>query len=225
MRNVPGAAEVQTFIAAAKSAGAPDDILVSLLGERGWPERLIYDALAAYYEQRTGMAIPSRSATGGNAKDTFLYLLSLITLGMWACSIGSILFTLIERWVPDPALASPYAYSYQLSILAWEIAAIIVAFPVYLWLMKVLLSDLEEHPEKAFSTVRKWFTYFALFITATVLVGDAVTLLGVFLRGELTTRFVLKVITIFFISGSIFWYYRDPLSARRAPGEASHAAA
>jgi hypothetical protein len=225
MPNVPGLAEVQTFIGAAKAAGASDEILVSLLRERGWPERLIYDALSAYYELRTGLPIPARSATGGNAKDTFLYLLSLITLGMWTCSIGSILFTLIDRWFPDPALTSPYSYSYQLSNLAWEIAAIIVAFPVYLWLMRGLLVDLEQHPEKVFSTVRKWFTYLALFVTAFVLVGDAVTLLGVFLRGELTTRFVLKVITIFFISGAIFWYYRDPLSAQTAPEEASHAAA
>jgi hypothetical protein len=205
MTNVPAVKEVQTFIAAAKSNGATDDILVALLRDRGWPERLVYDALSAYYEERTGMPIPARSATGGNAKDTFLYLLSLITLGTWTCAVGSILFTLIDRWFPDRALASAYSYSYQLSNLAWEIAAILVAFPVYLWLMKLLLTDLEQHPEKAFSSVRKWFTYLALFVTAFILVGDAITLLGVFLRGDLTTRFVLKVLTIFFISGAIFW--------------------
>src|SRR4051812_47301478 len=136
MPNSPAAVEVQAFIAAAKSQGASDEILVSLLRDRGWPERLVYDALAAYYEQRTGMAIPARGATGGAAKDTFLYLLSLITLGIWSCSVASILFTVIDRWFPDPALSSPY--SYQMSSLSWELASIIVAFPVYIWLMRLL---------------------------------------------------------------------------------------
>jgi hypothetical protein len=163
------ATEVQTFIAAAKSQGASDEILVSLLRDRGWPERLIYDALAGYYEDRTGMPIPARGATGGAAKDTFVYLLSLITLGIWTCSAASILFTVIDRWFPDPALTS--SYSYQVSSLAWQMASIIVAFPIYLWLMRVLLTDIEAHPEKSFSAVRKWFTYLALFITAFVLVG------------------------------------------------------
>lgn len=216
------ATEVQTFIAAAKSQGASDEILVSLLRDRGWPERLIYDALAGYYEDRTGMPIPARGATGGAAKDSFVDLLSLITLGIWTCSAASILFTVIDRWFPDPALTS--SYSYQVSSLAWQMASIIVAFPVYLWLMRVLLTDIEAHPEKSFSAVRKWFTYLALFITAFVLVGDAITVLGVFLRGELTTRFVMKVITIFFVSGSIFWYYKDPLTSRTSE-EAVHAEA
>jgi len=45
-------------------------------------------------------------------------------------------------------------------------------------------------------------------------VGDLITFLTYFLRGELTARFVAKVVTTLVISGGVFWYYMGSLARR-----------
>jgi hypothetical protein len=90
----------------------------------------------------------------------------------------------------------------------------IVAFPVYLLTMRYITRELEIHPEKLESSVRKWLTYIALLIAAGIVVCDLITFLTYFLRGELTARFVAKVLAALVIAGGVFWYYTGSLTSR-----------
>ncbi len=56
-----------------------------------------------------------------------------------------------------------------------------------------------------------------------VVIGDLITLIHSFLNGDLTTSFVLKVITIFFIAGSTLFYYLSELRDRKYPRKAFQA--
>ncbi len=194
------------FIAAAKGNGASDEFLVNLLREHGWPTKEIYAALRRRYEGLTGLALPSHGGEAGeSARDAFLYLLVYATLATWATALASLLYTFIDRWFPDPLAQANFQNSrYAVSS---EMACIIVAFPVFLFVMRFILRDVEAHPEKVESGVRKWLTYIALLISAGIVIGDLITFLTYFLRGELTVRFVLKALTVLVIAGSIFWYY------------------
>ncbi len=62
-------------------------------------------------------------------------------------------------------------------------------------------------PERRGSKVRKWLTYLTLFVAATILTGDLITLLYNLLGGELTSRFLLKAATVAAIAGGVFGYY------------------
>lgn len=203
------------FLDTARSQGATDEILVGLLRGRGWPEEDIYRALADHYEARGGPLVPAYRPSG-SAKDAFLYLLSFSTLATWTIGLGSAMFTLIERWIDDPLSPRNY-YSGTYYQIADSLACIIVAFPVYLFVMRYIVRELEVHPEKAESPVRKWLTYIALLIAAGVVVGDTITFLTYFLRGELTTRFIAKVAVVFVMAGGIFWYYMGSLQKRTLP--------
>lgn len=87
--------------------------------------------------------------------------------------------------------------------------------------MKVILSETRQAPEKLESGVRKWLTYIARLIAAGVMIGDLVTFLTSYLRGEVTARFVAKVAVTLAISGGVFWYYLGPLhDARKVAGNA-----
>jgi hypothetical protein len=55
--------------------------------------------------------------------------------------------------------------------------------------------------------VRKWLTYITLYIATGIIIGDLITLLTYVLNGDLTLRFVLKVLAVLLIAGSIFGYY------------------
>jgi hypothetical protein len=66
---------IDEFIDRAKAGGATEQSLVGILTARGWPEKEVYDALAAHYERVTGMEVPRRGGTATAAKDAFFYLL------------------------------------------------------------------------------------------------------------------------------------------------------
>ena len=204
--------DVQQFIDSARAQGATDEAIVGLLRGRGWPEDDVYRALADHFEGRSGLAIPAYKRSG-SAKDAFIYLLSFATLATWTLGLGSVAFTLIEWWIKDPLnQTTSYANSYYQ--IADSLACIIVAFPVYLLTMHFINRELRMHPEKLESSVRKWLTYIALLIAAGIVVGDSITFLTYFLRGELSARFISKVVTVLVIAGGVFWYYTGSLAAR-----------
>src|SRR5580658_7666871 len=146
----------------------------------------------------------ARGTAAESARDAFLYLLAFSTLAIWTIALGSLAFTLIDRWIPDPVAAQAYI-SYRNAV-SYQIASIIVAFPIFLVVMSFILREVESSPERLQSGVRKWLTYIALLLTAGTMIGDLVVFLTTFLQGELTVRFVLKAIVVILIAGSIFWY-------------------
>ena len=209
---------VGDFFETAKHQGIGDHSLIVLLRGRGWPEEDACRALADFYETRNGVAIPGYKRPG-SAKDAFLYLLSFSMLATWTISLGSVLFLLIDLWIKDPLSPNPYQ-SYGFYEMANSLACMIVAFPVYIFAVRSILRDARAHPEKLDSAVRKWLTYIALLIAAGVVVGDLIAFLTYFLRGELTTRFVSKVMVVLAIAGGVFWYYLGSLQeAARTRGK------
>jgi hypothetical protein len=122
------------------------------------------------------------------------------------------MFTLIENWIADPLAQNSYGYAaYANSALASSIASILVAFPIYLFVMRLIIRDVRLDPEKLESGVRKWLTYIALLFATAVMIGDLVTVLEFFLRGEFTSRFLAKAATVIVISGAVLWYYLGEL--------------
>jgi hypothetical protein len=90
-------------------------------------------------------------------------------------------------------------------------ATLMVVFPVFVWLSWFLRRDMSRHPEKRELRIRRWLLYLTLFIASLVIIGDLVALIMNFLNGELTTRFILKVLVILFIAGSAFAHYFSEL--------------
>ena len=83
----------------------------------------------------------------------------------------------------------------------------IIAFPLYLLLTRAVLREAAADPEKLDSDVRKFITYMALVVAASIFTGDLICALAFLLRGELTSRFLAKAFVVFALSGGVFWYY------------------
>ena len=204
---------LEQFVSAGKAKGASDESLAALLMRRGWPAGDVYRALGNHWAAVTGLAVPERTGSGESARDAFLYLLSFSTLGAWACALGSLLFQLIEYWLPD-AVAGSRVYDLR-SAITWQLASMAVALPIYLVVMRAIFREAAAQPERLVSGVRKWLTYIALWITAITMVCDLITFLSYFLKGELTARFVLKAAAVMLIAGAIFVYYLSSLRWNR----------
>ncbi len=197
------------FVEAAKSKGASDEFLASLLARQGWPQDDVYAALGRYWERGTGLAVPQRTGGGESSRDAFLYLLSFSTLATWTSALGSMLFQFIDRWLPDP-VTRDHIYGMRTSV-TWQMASIPVAFPIFLLVMRTILREAQDGPERLQSGVRKWLTYIALLLAAGAMICDLIWFLDYFLTGELTSRFVLKALTVMLICGTVFVYYLGSL--------------
>ena len=201
------------FIRAAKQKGAEDGFVVDLLRSRGWSEKKVLDAFAAYYETETGLVVPSRGRGVEAARDAFMHLLSFIALATWTIALGSLFYTLIDRWFPTIGAVnymSRFTFSY-------EMAGIFVAFPLYLAVMRSMTRAAAANPERLQSPTRKWLTYIALLIAASIVIGDLVTFLAWFLRGDLTVRFSLQVLTLLVLAGGVLSYYLTTLRDEAPP--------
>src|SRR3989344_375369 len=149
-------------------------------------------------------------------RDVFLYLLSIITLIASAISFGILVFQYINVYFPDLLNDYYFSPSNYYGTIRQALATLIVIFPVYIWVTRFLKKDVDENPEKRDLKIRKWLLYLTVFVAALVIIGDLVTLINTFLNGELTTRFILKVLAIIFIAGSVFSHYYFELRELRA---------
>ncbi|HTD62608.1 MAG TPA: DUF5671 domain-containing protein, partial [Gemmatimonadaceae bacterium] len=92
-----------------------------------------------------------------------------------------------------------------------------VAFPVFLGVSTYVGRGVVANPAERLSPVRRWCTYLTLFIAVGFLIGDATTLVYNVLSGEITIRFILKVLVVAGIAGTTFTYYlRDLRHGERA---------
>jgi len=148
----------------------------------------------------------SRDAKAG-PKDVFLHILSVVALYVAVGSFVALVFQYINLWIPDPLEAG---YIYILSIydsIRWSIAILIIVFPVYVWSIWFLNRGYASFPERREMKSRKWLIYFTLFAAALIIIGDLVALVYNLLRGEFTSRFLLKVFIVLLVAGSVFIYY------------------
>jgi hypothetical protein len=197
--------DIQYFVREALARGQSKDSIAAALAKAGWPEDDARSALAAYADVDFPVPVP-RPRPYLSAREAFLYLVLFTCLYISAFNFGVLLFQFIERAFPD-ALNAPYGYDGSLSAIRFSVSALIIAFPLYLWLTRLFARAFAKDPAKRGSKIRKWLSYITLFIAASVIIGDLIALIFNLLGGELTTRFFLKMLSILLIAGMIFGYY------------------
>ncbi len=149
------------------------------------------------------------------AKDFFLHIAVIALLYTGTVALLNILFRVINVAFPQ---VSQYGYFGSTSI-SLPVATLVVVFPLFLFLANVLRKGYAEDPSRKEYPVRKWLIYITLFIAGGVLAGDLVTVIYYFLDGqELTTGFILKIISVLVITGGIFGYELDDLKDRLSGG-------
>jgi hypothetical protein len=191
---------LKDFIAHARGKGMDAQTVRMLLLSTGWKEKDIAEALAS---STLDMPVPT-PPDAGSARDTFFHLLTFVSLTATVSALITLFFQYLDRLLPDAAYQNYYD---DFSGIRWSVAVTLVSFPLLLWMGKLLTREYRAHPEKLGGASRRWITYLILFITACTLIGDAITLLFYLLDGELTTRFILKILTILVLCGLPFVYF------------------
>ncbi len=201
--------QIDSFVRECLARGIARDTIREKLREAGWPAEEVEAALAEFAEVEFEIPVPRRRAYL-SARETFFYLVLFATLYTSAINAGQILFLMIERWLPDP-LWGPDAALGRAALARGATAGLVIAFPTFLLVSRTLGGMLAREPVKRGSRIRKWLTYLTLFVAAMVLVGNLIVLVSGLLSGEVTPRFVLKVLAVFLVAGTVFAHYAGDL--------------
>lgn len=196
--------ELQTFVREALARGLSRDEIRSTLTAARWRAEEIDAELERWGDGPSGLPVPRRRLSL-SAREAFMHLVMFATLYTFAYCAGAILFSLIGRHVPDPAVRD-YGYD-GLGLLRASIAACITAFPIYLWTSWLLGRSLVREPEKRASGIRRWLTYLTLFVAVLTLIGNFASVITNMLAGELTLRVLLRSAVVFAIAGLVFGHY------------------
>jgi Domain of unknown function (DUF5671) len=196
--------DLTAFVKDALQRGVARGEIEAVLLRTGWPHDQVRRAMAGFADVEFAIPVP-RPIPTVSAREAFMYVLMFATLFISAYSLGDLVFDLINRAFPDPA--SPGFERSTLQSIRWSLSCLIVAFPIFVWVAWLIAGLVRRDPTKRASKIRSRLTYVTLFLAACVLIGDVISVVYSFLGGELTARFVLKVLTVALIAGAVFGYY------------------
>lgn len=156
--------------------------------------------------------------TKTTAKDFFLHLGAIVGLYTVTVSFINLFFKIISKAFPE-INSNIYAWGAG-SQISMPVATLIVFFPIFVVLSKMVHKIYIQDPAKKDLPIRKWLTYITLFVAGAALAGDLVTVIYKFLDGQdLTLAFILKALTVLIVSGAIFWFYiqdiREKISSKQ----------
>lgn len=157
--------------------------------------------------------------TNMTPKDFFVHVGAMVALYVSSISLITLLFQIINVAYPD--LLYSYYDPYSAGI-RWAVASLIIIFPLYLFLTWFVEKEYRSVPEKRNLGIRKWLTFFTLFIAGATVAVDLIVLINSFLGGEVTIRFGLKILAVLVVAGMVFAYYiwdlrRNMASVTRMP--------
>lgn len=140
-----------------------------------------------------------------SAKDFFINLGAIVALYTVVIGLLNLLFRVIN--IAFPQTLNNYIYFGSQSI-SLPVATLIIVFPIFILLMWLLEKGYVVEPEKRYLAVKRWLSYITLFVAGIILAGDLVTVLYFFIDGqELTTGFLLKILSVFVVTLVVFLYY------------------
>jgi len=135
-------------------------------------------------------------------KDFFLHVGSTIALYASVIALINLAFELMNRLLPDQL--NNYWSS---NSVIYPISMLVVLVPVLYLLEWFIARDISKIVEKKDIWVRKWRIYLTLFLTGATIVGDLVALINVYLNGEVSSRFIWKVLIVLIVTSAVFKYY------------------
>lgn len=152
-----------------------------------------------------------------SAKFAFMYGIALVSLVITAVSTGNVIFQIINKYIEETG--SLYSGTYTLSALRMAIAALFIAAPIYFITTARINKNFNAGNLREDMIVRKWLSYFILFVSSVVMIGYFIGIFYSFLEGELTTKFILKAMTALIIAATVFSYYFYDITKKEAGKE------
>lgn len=144
----------------------------------------------------------------------FLSLGVLVSLIASVISSLNLFFDTLTKKMPD-VLNSDYVYgysSYSYDSMRTELATLIIIFPIFLLISFFWSKYVKRGLDGWNKTIFKWMIYLILFLASVVIIVDLVALVNYFVSGEITNRFIYKVVGTAVVASLIWANYFNILN-------------
>lgn len=205
---------IDSFIRDASRAGKRLTEIGAALRDAGWPHDTIKENLGRYVETNFPMPVPKPEAYSSPRVTLYnlIYFISLFS--MVFCTVA-ILFSFLDYNLPDGQgqkgglFYSSYRMNgeFALEEIRGYLATLIVSAPLFLFMHR-LTEKVTRDLRQGIPPIRLWFISTTMFIGYITLFCNAVAFVNYFLSGELSVRFVIKVVILTVTVLGISQYYR-----------------
>ena len=139
----------------------------------------------------------------------FLSLGSIITLITSVVSFLNLVFATLDKKFPD-VLNATYQYgynTYDFEAIRSSLATLIIFFPAFLLVSYFWNKAYKKGVGHIDEVIRKWLMYVVIFLSSLVIAIDLVMLVRYFVSGEITNRFIYKVLVALIVALFVGGYY------------------
>ncbi len=139
----------------------------------------------------------------------FISLGVIVTLITSVSSFLILFFDILNKKFPD-VLSSSYLYgynSYNFETIRASLATLIIFFPIFIFISYLWVKESKGDIGYKNMILRKWMIYLILFLASLTIAIDLVTLVRYFVSGEITSRFIFKVLGTLTVAFLIDFYY------------------
>lgn len=206
-----------SFVREALARGIPRDEIGRELERAGWSAREATLALDAFAMSTLAVPVP-RKRVSSSPRDAFLHLLATALLYNSVVAAGTVLYVLLDRWLPLPG-ERPFWHT---DVLRWAAAALVVSLPILVLVRRTIVRDQTANPIARVTPIYRFLAYFSLLLTVLVMAGDLVCLVIAFLAGDVGVRFFLKSLVVLLLAGGVYLWYSSDVGREEAarPGAA-----
>ena len=201
-----------SFVRDCLGRGVAREEIARELERAGWSAREAALALDAFAASTLPVPVP-RKRVSSSPRDAFLHLLSTALLYNAVIATGTILYVLLDRWLPLPGERP----GWQAGVLRWAAAALIVSLPILGLVRRTILRDQAANPVARMTPIYRFLAYLSLLVTALVMTGDLVCLVISFLGGEVGLRFFLKSLVVLGLAGGVSLWYASDVGREESP--------
>jgi hypothetical protein len=164
--------EVLEFTRRALEHGLSREQIAQALKRAGWTDADIRTATGAFADIDIPAPVP-KPRPYLSAQEVFTYALFFTALYVCVFNVGAIAFQFIDVAFPDPARGTLAGHqSINADNMRRNLPSLIVAFPLFVFLLRAINRAISNDPSKRSLRPRKWMTYLTLFVAAATLMGD-----------------------------------------------------
>jgi len=144
-----------------------------------------------------------------NVGYAFLSLGVLVSLIVSVVAFFNLAFEILDKKFPD-VLNAIYQYGYSSSQFEGArtfLAMLIIMFPTFLILAYFWKKKEKDGLGHSDEIIRKWLSYIVIFLSVLIVIIDLIILVRYFVSGEITIRFILKVIIALAGAKMVLYYF------------------
>jgi len=139
------------------------------------------------------------------ARDGFIYILSYATLLIAAVAFNNLVKGLVGHIIPDASQQYDF-FDINNSALVGYLAALIIAFPIFVYLNYYANKMLGQGRMRRETGVRNWLIYITLAVVILVIVFQLITIFNSYFGGELISRFLINALITIAIAVAVLFY-------------------